>query len=55
LNLRGATTTIAPPGTEVTLTGNGCASRLVTVRPVMIPAVAPKTTSLNQWRVGRQP
>ena len=40
----------APPGTDMTATGNGCASRLVTVRPAMIPTDAPKTASLSQWR-----
>ena len=40
----------APPGTDMTAKGNGCASRLVTVRPAMIPTDAPKTASLSQWR-----
>ena len=35
---------------ELTATGNGDASRLVTVRPAIIPTAAPNTVSLNQWR-----
>src|SRR5215510_12931004 len=39
-----------PPGREMTATGNGCASWLVTVRPAMMPTADPNTASLSQCR-----
>ena len=43
---RRAYTMTAPPGMAVTVTGNSRPWR-VTVRPAMMPTVAPKTTSLR--------
>ena len=43
--------TAAPRGMYITVTGNWCASWLVIVRPAIMPTAAPKTASLNQWRL----